>query len=136
MKGIMLFLFSGVMSAWLYAAAPSPGSNPSSRPLFKPLAAQSLSEGFTVTADSCGAVKLLTSTGAFTSSTTNTFTAPAAGLNGCQLDLVNVGDFSIALDSNSLFFSSAVVSYALGASDTIRVVTDGNFWFQAGSANN
>lgn len=136
MKGLLLFLFSGAMSAWLYAAAPSPGSSPSSRPLFKPLAAQSLSENFTITADSCGSLKLVTSTGAFTSNTTNTFTAPSASLAGCTMELVNVGDFNILLDSNALFFSSSPVSYVLGASDTIRVVTDGNFWFQSAAANN
>ena len=136
MKNVFLIGLFLVSAGFLMAAAPSPGKAPSSRPLFKPLAAQALSETSTILADSCGGVKLLTSTGAFTTNTTNTITAPNAGLNGCEMTLVNVGDFTLLLDSNVLFFSSAAVSYALGASDTYRVATDGNFWFQTGGQNN
>jgi hypothetical protein len=69
-------------------------------------AAQTIAAGNTIADDACGSLKLITSAGAVTTGTTNTFTAPAAGNKGCIMHVCNTGANNITLDNNANFKSS------------------------------
>lgn len=101
-----------------------------------PLAAQTISAGSTIAADSCGGAKLIGSGGAVTTDTTNTFTAPGATNNGCCMDVINTGSNNITLDNNALFFSAGAADVVLGSGDTARVCSDGSAWYQIGATGN
>ena len=96
-----------------------------------PLAAQTISAGNTITANSCGAAKLINAGGAVTTDTTNTFTAPAASNAGCCMDVINVDTVdTITLDTNANFNTAAGADVVLTPCDTVRVCSDGTDWFQ------
>ena len=101
-----------------------------------PPAAQTIAAGNTVTADACGTMKQITSVGAVTTDTTNTFTAPAAANTGCCMDVVNTGANAITLDANALFVSAGAVDVVLGAGDSCRVSSNGSKWYQIGDTGN
>ena len=98
--------------------------------------AQTIASGNTIASDSCGSVKLITSAGAVTTSTTNTFTATSAIYKGCCMRVINVGANAITLDNNANFFSNGAADVVLGAADTVEVCTDGSFWYQIGATGN
>lgn len=101
-------------------------------------AAQTIAAGNTVTADACGGLKILTSAGAVTTDTTNTFTAPSPALQGCCMDVKVIAGAggAITLDANANFESSGAADVVLGAKDTVRVCCDGVVWSQIGATGN
>lgn len=99
-------------------------------------AAQTIGAAGTVAADACGGIKRITATAARTTSTTDTFTAPATSNSGCAMDVINVGGFAITLDNNANFNSAGAADVVLGASDTVRVASNGSMWFQIGGTGN
>ena len=106
--------------------------------------AQTITNTNTVLANACGGVKRLTSSGAVTTSTTDTFAAPAAANAGCHMDVCNTGTFAITLDANTNFKTSGTScalpggDVVLDAEDCVSVVSDGVAWRQVGcvSLNN
>jgi hypothetical protein len=95
-----------------------------------PAAAQTISAGGTVTANACGTVKLITSGGAVTTSTTNTFTTPGTTNAGCCMDVVNTGANNITLDANTAFRTIGGTNQVVGQYDAVRVCSDGASWYQ------
>lgn len=97
-------------------------------------AAQSVLAGLvtTITADVCnGGMKRVTSTGAFSTNTTNTFTAPASAPVDCRMVVCNVGSNAITLDSNANFIPFLPTSdIELGPGNCVPVVNDGTAWRQ------
>lgn len=86
---------------------------------------QTIAGGDTVTADACGGVKRISSAGAVTTSTTNTFTAPAASNAGCVMSVCNVGANNITLDNNANFKSPGGADVVMTADDCILVGSTG-----------
>jgi len=103
-----------------------------------PPTAQTIAAGNTITDNACGTIKKITSAGAVTTDTTNTFTAPAAGNDGCCMDVVNVGSNNITLDNNANFFSAGGADVVLGANDSARVCSTGasGKWYQIAGSDN
>lgn len=98
--------------------------------MMEPPAAQTIGAGGTVTADACGGLKEISSAGAVTTSTTNTFDAPAAANKGCVMFVCNTGANNITLDNNALFKSKAAGDVVLTAEDCISVASNGSVWRQ------
>ena len=98
-----------------------------------PPAVQTIAAGNTITANACGTIKMITSAGAVTTDTSNTFTAPASSNSGCCMDVVNVGSNNITLDNNANFFSSGGADVVLGEADSCRVCSSGVIWYQIGA---
>lgn len=94
-----------------------------------PPANQTIAAGNTIAADGCGTLKPITSLGAVTTNTTNTFTAPASAYNGCIMHVVNVGANNITLDNNANFKSLGGADIVLGANDSVIVGCNGTYWF-------
>jgi hypothetical protein len=103
-----------------------------------PPAAQTIAAGSIITDNACGSMKQISSAGAVTTSTTNTFTPPAAGNSGCCMDVVNTGANNITLDANTNFKTIAAADQVLGQFDVVRVCSNGSFWHQVSAiaANN
>jgi len=101
-----------------------------------PPASQTITAGATITADACGTFKDISSAGAVTTNTTNTFTAPSSDLSGCCMNVVNTGANNITLDNNSLFYSAGGADVVLGLADSAIVCTNGTVWAQMGGSNN
>ena len=101
-------------------------------------AAQTISAGNTIAADACGSIKFITSAGAVSTDTTNTFTAPAALNKDCCMTVINSGSNSITLDNNALFTSAGAADVVLGAGDSANVCSSGlsGKWYQVGASNN
>lgn len=100
-------------------------------------AVQTIGAGNTVTADVCGGIKRINSSGAVTTDTTNTFTAGAAWTLGCCMDVVNSGGNNITLDSNANFRSNGAADVVLGTYDTVRVCQYLSAeWVQIGATGN
>lgn len=114
------------------------GSSTGGGMLGVPIAAQTISAGNVIAADSCGGAKLITSAGTVTTDTTNTFTAPAAGNARCCMDVINTGANQITLDANANFKSAGAVDVVLGTTDTVRVCSSGasGAWYQVGATGN
>lgn len=97
-------------------------------------ATQTIGAAGTVVADACGGFKRITAAGAVTTSTTNTFTAPAASNAGCSMAVCNVGATnSITLDNNANFKSIGGVDIILTAEDCTAVASDGTVWRSTGA---
>ena len=92
-----------------------------------PPAAETIAAGATITANACGGIKAITSSGVVTTNTTNTFTA---SVSGCVMDVCNTGANNITLDQNALFTTAGGVDLTLGADDCVRVGSDGSKWRQ------
>lgn len=91
---------------------------------------QDIAAGGTITADACGGVKSVSATGSQTTSLTDTITAPAAGNDGCCMDIVNVDTVdTITLDLNAN--NNLAADTALGPCDMIRACSTGagGRWF-------
>lgn len=92
-------------------------------------ATQVIAAGNTITADACGGVKRISSAGAVATSTTNTFTAPAAANAGCVLNVCNVNAAdAITLDDNANFSASAGADISLAGDECVQVGSDGVIW--------
>lgn len=102
-----------------------------------PPAVEDIAAGAVITANACGSVKRIIATGAQTTNTTNTFTAPAAANAGCCMDVVNTDSAdAITLDTNANFFSAGAADVVLGIRDSVRVCSDGSVWTQIGGTGN
>lgn len=109
------------------AALDSSGST-AGRWLVSPPATETIAGAATITADGCGTVKRLQSTGNVTTNTTDTFTAPAAANTGCCMDVLNVDTVdTITLDANTNNMFAADI--AMTPCDSIRVCSDGTDWY-------
>lgn len=109
------------------AALSSSGST-SPRWIVSSPATQTIAAGNTIAADACGTIKKITASGAVTTDTTNTFTAPAAANDSCCMDVIHVGTANnITLDANANFNAAADV--VMTPCDSIRVCSDGTDWF-------
>lgn len=96
-----------------------------------PLAdAQTIASGGTVTADSCGGLKRITSAGAVTTSTTNTFSAPSVQNKSCWMAVCNTGSSNITLDNNANFKSAGGADVVMTPDDCVSVVSTGTVWVQ------
>jgi hypothetical protein len=97
-----------------------------------PLTPQTIAAGNTVIANACGGLKRVTAVGAVTTSTSDTFTAPAASNAGCQMTVCNVGAQNITLDNNANFKSAGGVDVVLTPDDCVVVVSTGvaGVWYQ------
>lgn len=93
-------------------------------------ATQTLVAGNTVTADACGGLKRISSGGAVTTDTTNTFSAPSPLLGRCVMIVCNVGASTITLDKNPLFLVQGGIDLPLPANSCITVGSEGTLWRQ------
>lgn len=96
-------------------------------------ATQTITAGSTVTANGCMTIKRLTSDGAVTTSTAQTFDAANSENAGCIMTIINVGSNNITLDSNSTFISSGGADVVLTANDSVTVGSTGVYWYQIGN---
>lgn len=97
-------------------------------------ATQTIAAGNTVTANACGGLKLITAAGAVTTSTTDTFTAPATANKGCWMFVLNVGANAITLDNNAKFTSPGAADVVLAQNEGIIVISDGSTTWYAAAA--
>ena len=95
-----------------------------------PPASQVISGGNTIASDACGGIKQIASTGAVTTSTTNTFTAPSAINNGCCMTVINTGTQNITLDNNASFYSAGAADVVMTQDDALSVCSIGSAWYQ------
>lgn len=97
-----------------------------------PPSSQTISAGNVITDDGCGTIKQITSAGAVTTDTTNTFTAPAVGNKGCCMKVINVGANNITLDNNANFKSAGGADVVMTADDAVTVCSNGSGgkWYQ------
>jgi len=103
---------------------------PAGRFVVAPPTAQTIADTNTITADACGTIKQITSAGAVTTNTTNTFTAPAATNTGCIMTVINTGANNITLDNNALFKSVGGADVVMTADDAVVVASNGTVWYQ------
>lgn len=101
-----------------------------------PPATQTIASGNTITDNGCNTIKPISSAGAVTTDTTNTFTAPTSttdGTNnaGCRMTVVNVGANNITLDNNALFKSAGGADVVMTPDDVVEVFSTGSVWYQA-----
>lgn len=94
------------------------------------VSAQTIADTNTIAAEVCGGVKRVTSAGAVTTNTTNTFTNPGSTLVGCKMSVRNVGANNITLDSNALFKTLGATDVVLTPGAAIDVFSDGAAWYQ------
>jgi hypothetical protein len=109
-----------------------PGNSSPAGLLVQQVATQTIAAGNTVTANQCGAVKRISSAGAVTTSTSATFTAPAASNVNCVMHVVNVGANDITLDANTDFITIGGADVVLTANDAVIVGSTGaaGKWYQ------
>jgi hypothetical protein len=100
------------------------------------LANQTLTGGATIADDSCGSMKPIDSTTPITTSVTNTFTAPAAGNDGCFMLVCNENaSNAITLhgQSGNSFKGAGDADVVLASQDCVLVTSTGagGVWYQA-----
>jgi hypothetical protein len=95
-----------------------------------PPATETIAAGAIITANACGGLKRVSAAGAVTTSTVDTFTAPALTNTGCQMTLVNVGANTITLDKNAKFLTLTAADLVLAANTSVVIVSDGTAWRQ------
>ena len=95
------------------------------------LSTQVLVEGSVIQADGCGGQINISSSSAITTDQSITLTAASSANVGCQLNICNVGNFAITLDSNANFIQKNINSdsnITLGLNSCITVIGDGISW--------
>lgn len=94
------------------------------------ISTQTVAAGETVSADACGAIKRITSAGAVTTSTTDTFAQFITSGASCIMHVCNVGSNNITLDDNARFIAGGDV--VLTANDCVQVGAAGPAgpWYQ------
>lgn len=101
----------------------------------KQTSAQTIAAGNTITANACGSIKEITSAGAVTTDTTNTFTAPSTnattGNQACIMRVVNIGANNITLDNNANFKSAGGADVVMTPDDVVEVFSTGSVWYQS-----
>lgn len=98
--------------------------------LIAPPADQTIAATNTITANACGTFKGITSSGAVTTSTTDTFTAPASTNAGCVMRVCNTGANNITLDNNANFKSAGATDVVMTSLDCVVVASNGTAWYQ------
>jgi hypothetical protein len=98
-------------------------------------AAQTIGSGGTIAADACGGLKVVTAAGAVNTDTTNPFTAPAAGNQGCVMNVCNTGANTITIKHATLFLSTSGADVALAQNKCVPVGSTGasGVWYQLGA---
>lgn len=110
---------------------------PAGRLVVSPPSSEVVAGAATITANGCGTVKQISSSGNVTTNTTDTFTAPTAANTGCCMDVVNIdATDTITLDQNANFVSAGGADVALGPGDSVRVCSNGTDWIQIGATGN
>lgn len=97
------------------------------------IATQTIAAGNTITADSCGGTKRISSGGSVTTDTTNSFTFLTLETQ-CQMSVCNVGANTITIDRNARTFLAAAGDLALAANSCASFVFDGGIWRQVSAA--
>lgn len=120
-------------SAWMIETS-IPAANPvGANGVYGPQpATQTVAAGDTVVANACGGIKRVSAAGAVTTSTTDTFSTPAASNAGCAMTVCNVGTNTITLDNNANFKSIGGADIVLTADDCTQVESDGVVWRSTG----
>lgn len=99
--------------------------------------AETIAGAAVITANACGGVKMINSSGNVTTNTTNTFTAPSATFPGCCMDVINIDSAdTITLDNNANFKSAGAADVVLGPADSVRVCNNGTVWYQVAATGN
>lgn len=101
--------------------------------LFVSTYTQTIAGGDTIVSDACGSVKHISASGAVTTSTSNTFSAPSSATDGtankdCQMDVVNESAFTITLDANSNFVTPGGLDVSLPSGANIHVFRAASAW--------
>ena len=97
-----------------------------------PPSSEAIAAAAVITANACGTIKTITSTGNVTTNTTDTFTSATASYNGCCMDIINVDTAdTITLDDNTKFLTAGGADIALAPNDMVRVCSNGTNWYQA-----
>jgi hypothetical protein len=106
--------------------------DPKSPLVVGPPVTQTIAATDTIVADACGSVKPIDSAGAVTTGTTDTFTTPASGYQGCVMHVCNVGSNLITLDNNSNFKSAGGLDVVMTADDcvTVGLPSSSGPWYQ------
>jgi len=90
-----------------------------------------------IVADACGGIKRIQTynlaSDLMVADTNNTFTAPTSAYEGCIMDIMNIGSNNIKLPANTLFATAADSDLLLTSSDTVRVGSNGESWYQLGT---
>lgn len=99
-----------------------------------PPATETIAGAAVITANGCGTIKPVQSTGSVTTNTTNTFTGSTVA--GCCMNVISVDAAdTITLDANALFKTIGGADQALGPYDSVRVCSDGTTWYQMGAVS-
>ena len=91
---------------------------------------QTIANGGIIAADSCGGVKLVTAAGAVSTSSTNAFTAPAAGNTGCKMKVCNTGANTITIVRSTNTKTTTGAELALAQNGCVDYLSTGTFWLQ------
>lgn len=105
-------------------------SNPANKFVVQAPSAETIVAAATITANACGTIKKITSAGGVTTNTTNTFTSPTSGYDGCCMDVFNSGANTITLDQNAKFKTSGGANVSLTSGSFVRVCSNGTNWYQ------
>jgi hypothetical protein len=105
-------------------------NNPANKFVVQPMPTETIAAAAVITANSCGTIKKITSSGTVTTNTTNTFTSPTSGYDGCCMDVFNTGSNTITLDQNAKFKTSAGANVSLTSGSFVRVCSNGTNWYQ------
>jgi hypothetical protein len=127
---VMYFYNTTVDKTYLRLDSTNGVTLPNGRIQATPVAAQTIAATNTIAADACGGIKQITASGAVTTNTTDTFTAPAAGNSGCVLHVCNVGAQNITLDNNAKFYSAGAADVVMTPNDCVVVANNGTAWYQ------
>lgn len=105
-------------------------NNPASAFVVKSDVTEDIPAGGTIPADECGSIKKIKASTAVTTNTTNTFTAPTSGYDGCCMEVFNTGANNITLDQNAKFKTVGAANIVLTSGDFVRVCSNGTNWYQ------
>lgn len=105
-------------------------NNPASAFVVKSDVTEDIPAGGTIPADECGSIKKIKASTAVTTNTTNTFTAPTSGYDGCCMEVFNTGANNITLDQNAKFKTVGAANVVLTSGDFVRVCSNGTNWYQ------
>ena len=97
-------------------------------------ATQTIAAGGTIASDACGTLKRITSAGAVTTDTVNSFSAPSTLTGSCLMMVCNVGASTITIDKNALTLLQGGADVALLANSCVTFGSEGTIWRQLTSA--
>lgn len=97
---------------------------------------QTITAGATISANSCGGMKKISSSGDVTTSTSTTIGTNALTSMDCCMKIVNVGSFNITLDNNASTFTNGGADVVLGPNDSADFCGEVSTWYQIGATGN